>query len=59
MREMRNAFKIFDQHGTGSINREELGDVLNKLDHHPSEKQLSDVMKMVGQTDDGKLILMV
>ena len=48
--EIREAFKLFDTDGSGSITAQELQDFFIKIGHNPSKKQID---KMIKEVHDG------
>ena len=49
MQEIRATFDLFDQDNSGSIDREELGDVFKSLGQHYSDAELDE---MIAETDN-------
>lgn len=45
--ELREAFKLFDKNGDGSITTEELGTVMRNLGQFPSSDELSMMLKEI------------
>ncbi len=48
--EIKEAFKLFDTDGSGSITAQELQDFFIKIGHNPSKKQID---KMISEVHDG------
>ena len=52
--EFKDAFKLFDPHGEGTISCEKLGDAMRNLGMNPTEEQLQ---KMIEKADkDGECL---
>ena len=45
--EMRDAFKLFDEDGDGTITVSELGTVMKRLGQNPTNKELRDMIREV------------
>mmetsp|Transcript_19811 Transcript_19811/g.42679 ORF Transcript_19811/g.42679 Transcript_19811/m.42679 type:complete len:148 (+) Transcript_19811:130-573(+) len=56
-KELRDAFKVFDTDGSGSISRDELKRLMTQLGQNLSEAELDAMMDEV-DTDGGKLLLL-
>lgn len=53
IREMREAFRLFDKDGDGSISTDELGTVMRNLGQFPSSDELSTMIKEIDIDGDG------
>ncbi|XP_052805683.1 calmodulin-A-like isoform X2 [Mya arenaria] len=53
IRELREAFKLFDKDGDGSITAEELGTVMRNLGQFPSSDELNMMLKEIDIDGDG------
>lgn len=53
IRELREAFKLFDKDGDGSITAEELGTVMRNLGQFPSTDELNMMLKEIDIDGDG------
>ncbi|KAL4235313.1 hypothetical protein ACF0H5_006948 [Mactra antiquata] len=53
IRELREAFKLFDKDGDGSITSEELGTVMRNLGQFPSTDELTMMLKEIDIDGDG------
>ena len=45
--ELREAFNLFDQDGDGKITSQELGTVMRRLGHNPTDAELDDMIHEV------------
>ncbi|KAK3790463.1 hypothetical protein RRG08_015932 [Elysia crispata] len=53
IRELREAFRLFDKDGDGSISTEELGTVMRNLGQFPSMDELNQMLKEIDIDGDG------
>ncbi|XP_025115371.1 calmodulin-A-like isoform X1 [Pomacea canaliculata] len=53
IRELREAFRLFDKDGDGSISTEELGTVMRNLGQFPSVEELNTMLKEIDIDGDG------
>uniref|UniRef100_A0A0B6ZYD0 EF-hand domain-containing protein n=1 Tax=Arion vulgaris TaxID=1028688 RepID=A0A0B6ZYD0_9EUPU len=53
LRELREAFRLFDKDGDGSISTEELGTVMRNLGQFPSIDELNQMLKEIDIDGDG------
>jgi calmodulin len=53
--ELKNAFKVFDKDGNGTISRAELRHVLASLGENMTEEELDEMVKMADKNGDGKI----
>ena len=53
--ELKEAFSLFDQDGSGSIEKEELGAVMRSLGQNPTEAELDDMMNEVDTDGSGEM----
>ena len=51
----REAFKLFDKNGDGTITTEELGDVMNCLGRNPTQAELKDMINEVDVNRNGTI----
>ena len=51
------AFQKFDQDGSGSISREELGEVLKSLDNAWEDEAIDELLAQADESGDGELQL--
>ena len=51
------AFQKFDQYGSGSISREELGEVLKSLDNAWEDEAIDELLAQADESGDGELQL--
>ncbi|VAI15838.1 unnamed protein product [Triticum turgidum subsp. durum] len=49
IQEFREAFKLFDKDGDGTITTKELGTVMRSLGQHPTEDELKDFLGLVAR----------
>lgn len=47
--EMKDAFKLFDEDGDGTITLSELGTVMKRLGQNPTDRELREMIKDVDQ----------
>ena len=52
--EWREAFRLFDRDGDGSITVEEIGTVMRSLGQHPTDTDLTDMIKDVDIDGKGR-----
>ncbi|PIA17475.1 EF-hand [Coemansia reversa NRRL 1564] len=55
IKELRDAFAIFDTDNNGEITREELGVLMRSLNHNPTEEEISDMINEADENGDGKI----
>ncbi|KAJ2318121.1 hypothetical protein IWW52_002746 [Coemansia sp. RSA 2704] len=55
IKELRDAFAIFDTDNNGEISREELGVLMRSLSHNPTEEEITDMINEVDENGDGKI----
>lgn len=55
LREIRNAFDVFDKDHSGNISRAELAEVMKSLGQNPTSEELDDVIKEVDLDNDGSI----
>ncbi|KAJ2082157.1 hypothetical protein H4R24_001785 [Coemansia sp. RSA 988] len=55
IKELRDAFAIFDKDNNGEITREELGVLMRSLNHNPTEEEISDMINEADENGDGKI----
>ncbi|KAJ1728390.1 hypothetical protein LPJ61_004058 [Coemansia biformis] len=55
IKELRDAFAIFDKDRNGVITTEELGLLLRSLSHNPTEAEIADMISEVDENGDGKI----
>lgn len=55
MRECREAFSLFDKNGDGTIEVDELGDVMRSLGHHPTLQELKEMIREADIDGDGSI----
>ncbi|KAJ2159952.1 hypothetical protein GGF46_002616 [Coemansia sp. RSA 552] len=55
IKELRDAFAVFDRDGNGFITRDELGELMRSLSYNPTEKELQDMLAEVDQDNNGKV----
>jgi calmodulin len=53
--ELREAFKVFDRDGTGTISREELRAVMISLGESLTEKDIDEMLKEADTDGDGQI----
>ena len=53
--EFKEAFKLFDKDGDGTITIEELGTVMKSLGQNPTEQELRDMIKDVDDDGSGEI----
>ncbi|KAM3273876.1 hypothetical protein ACQJBY_043195 [Aegilops geniculata] len=55
IQEFREAFKLFDKDGDGTITTKELGTVMRSLGQHPTEGELKDMVEEVDADGSGTI----
>lgn len=55
VKELKEAFVLFDKDGDGHIDRAELGTVMRSLGHNPSDSELQDMIHEVDTDGNGKI----
>ncbi|RKU47078.1 hypothetical protein DL546_009181 [Coniochaeta pulveracea] len=53
--ELRNAFKVFDKDGSGTISSAELRSVLQHLGENLTDEELDEMLKMADKNGDGNI----
>lgn len=53
--ELKEAFSLFDQDGSGSIEKDELGAVMRSLGQNPTEAELDEMMAEVDTDGSGEM----
>jgi Ca2+-binding EF-hand superfamily protein len=53
--EIRKAFNVCDEDGSGTIEREELASVMKELGENPTEEELEDLLKDMDADGDGTI----
>ena len=54
-KELREAFKVFDRDGTGTISRDELKAVMKSLGENLSEEEIDEMLKLADKDGDGHI----
>jgi len=54
-KELRDAFKVFDSDGNGSIDRDELKKLMTNLGQHLSDGEVDAMMELVDANNDGEI----
>lgn len=54
-KELREAFKVFDRDGTGTISREELKAVMKSLGENLTEEEIDEMLKLADKDGDGQI----
>ena len=54
-KELREAFKVFDRDGTGTISRDELKDVMKSLGEDLTEDEIDEMLKLADKDGDGTI----
>ncbi|KAJ2479286.1 hypothetical protein IWW56_003193 [Coemansia sp. RSA 2131] len=55
IKELRDAFAIFDKNNDGMISKEELGVLMRSLSHNPTDEEIGDMINEVDENGDGKI----
>lgn len=55
LNELREAFKVFDKDGDGTVTTAELGDVMESLGQHPTEAELHEMINEVDVDGNGEI----
>ncbi|KAJ2778542.1 Calmodulin [Coemansia javaensis] len=55
IKELRDAFALFDKDNNGVITKDELGVLMRSLSHNPSEAEIRDMINEVDENGDGKI----
>ena len=55
MKDLREAFSLFDKDGDGSITPQELGVVMRRLGHAPSDEELESMLNVIDIDADGSI----
>jgi calmodulin len=53
--ELKNAFKVFDKDGSGTISSAELRSVLQHLGENLTDEELDEMLKMADKNGDGNI----
>lgn len=54
-KELREAFKVFDRDGTGTISKDELRHVMKSLGENLTEEEIDEMLKMADKDGDGTI----
>lgn len=54
-KELREAFKVFDRDGTGTISKDELRHVMKSLGENLTEDEIDEMLKMADKDGDGTI----
>ncbi|KAJ2691638.1 hypothetical protein H4R19_006323, partial [Coemansia spiralis] len=55
IKELRDAFALFDKDSNGVITTDELGMLMRSLSHNPTEAEIRDMISEVDENGDGKI----
>ncbi|KAJ2146345.1 Calmodulin [Coemansia sp. RSA 678] len=55
IKELRDAFAIFDKNNDGMISKEELGVLMRSLSHNPTDEEISKMINEIDENGDGKI----